>query len=91
MAATASDCPHNAASCPNGRACSSAGGHLLRARTWTFTLFADEDKGQHLEWMAASVRDPPLHWADLAHFKYMMYQVSSTFLNIMFLMTSLKG
>jgi len=42
---------------------------------WCFTLQADEEKGEHLQWLTASVRDPPLHWADKQYFKYMMYQV----------------
>ena len=50
-------------------------GHGLRSRMWCFTLQADESKGEHLQWPLANVRDPPLHWADKAHFKYMLYQV----------------
>ena len=50
-------------------------GHRLRSRMWCFTLQADEEKGEHLQWPLANVRDPPLHWADKAHFKYMLYQV----------------
>ena len=47
----------------------------LRSRMWCFTLQADESKGEHLQWPLANVRDPPLHWADKAKFKYMLYQV----------------
>lgn len=48
----------------------------IKGRMWCFTLHADEDAGEHVSWPLATVRDPPLHWADKAHFTYMMYQVT---------------
>lgn len=56
-------------------AATAAHGHYERSRMWCFTLQADESKGEHLQWPLATVRDPPLHWADKADFKYMLYQV----------------
>lgn len=46
-----------------------------KARMWCFTLHADEDAGEHLAWPVATVRDPPLHWADKVDFRYCFYQV----------------
>lgn len=48
---------------------------MARSNGWCFTLHADEEQGEHLTWLTASTLDPPLHWADRQHFRYMIYQV----------------
>lgn len=47
----------------------------VQARMWCFTLPADEDLMQHIQWPVSSVRDPPLHWSGNKYFRYMKYQV----------------
>lgn len=49
-------------------------------RQWCFTLQADEDKGEHLEWprcLPVQQGDPrlPVDWRSAPHFRYMHYQV----------------
>jgi len=54
---------------------STHGGHAIRGRMWCFTLNADEDKGEHVQWPQANARNPPLLWGELPNVKYLMYQV----------------